>query len=303
MDTVGGMVDLGTLGASYSSPVAVNDSGQVIGLSSTLTATHAFSWTHSGGMVDLGTLGGRFSSPVALNDNGQVIGQSDTGGNADPNVCPPLYSPCPHGFSWTQSGGMVDLTLGGSYSVAFALSDSGQVVGQSNTAGDPGCCPHAFSWTQSGGIVDLGTLGGRESKAWAVSDSGQVVGVSTIARDAEFRATLWLTVSTVSIDIKPGGHPNSINPKSRGRIPVAILATDTFDPTTVDPNTIAFGPKGARPLHSTREDVDGDGDIDVIFYFSTQATGIQCGDTSVSLTGEARDGTIEGSDSVITVGC
>jgi probable HAF family extracellular repeat protein len=303
MDTVGGMVDLGTLGASYSSPVAVNDSGQVIGLSSTLTATHAFSWTHSGGMVDLGTLGGRFSSPVALNDNGQVIGQSDTGGNADPNVCPPLYSPCPHGFSWTQSGGMVDLTLGGSVSNAWAVNDSGQVVGQSNTAGDPGCCPHAFSWTQSGGIVDLGTLGGRESKAWAVNDSGQVVGVSTIARDAEFHATLWLTAATVSIDIKPGGYPNSINPKSKGRIPVAILATDTFDPTTVDPNTIAFGPKSARPLQTTREDVDGNGRIDVVFHFSTRDTGIQCGDTSLSLTGETLDGTIEGSDSIITVGC
>jgi hypothetical protein len=137
----------------------------------------------------------------------------------------------------------------------------------------------------------------------ALNDSGQVVGGSVIAGDLESHATLWLTLVTVSIDIKPGSYANSINPKSNGRIPVAILATDTFDPTTVDPNTVTFGPKGARPLKATREDVNGDGNIDVIFHFSTQATGIQCGDTSVSLNGVALEGAIEGSDSIITVGC
>jgi hypothetical protein len=110
-------------------------------------------------------------------------------------------------------------------------------------------------------------------------------------------------VIPVGIDIKPRSFPNSINPRSNGRIPVAILATDTFDPSTVDANTIVFGPKGARPEQATREDVDGDGDIDVILHFSTQATGIQCGDTSATLRGEALDGVIEGSDSIITVGC
>jgi hypothetical protein len=52
------------------------------------------------------------------------------------------------------------------------------------------------------------------------------------------------------------------------------------------------------------EDVDGEGDIDMILHFNTQATGIQCGDTSASLTGETFDGqAIEGSDSVNAVGC
>jgi hypothetical protein len=87
---------------------------------------------------------------------------------------------------------------------------------------------------------------------------------------------------------------------------VAILTTDTFDAATVDPTTIRFGRTGteAAPVHSALEDVDGDGDADLILHFNTQATGIQCGDISASLTGETFGGqAIVGSDSIKTVGC
>ena len=108
----------------------------------------------------------------------------------------------------------------------------------------------------------------------------------------------------VQIDIKPGSDPNSINPRSRGVIPVAILTTETFDASTVDPNTVEFGPNGAAPVHAALEDVDGDADLDLILHFKTQETGIACGDTSASLTGETTGGqTIEGSDAVNMVGC
>ncbi len=110
----------------------------------------------------------------------------------------------------------------------------------------------------------------------------------------------------VDIDIKPGSFPNSINPKSKGVIPVAILTTGTFDATTVDSTTVLFGKTGteAVPVHSALEDVDGDGDTDMILHFKTQGTGILCGDTSASLTGETFGGQmIEGSDSIRTVGC
>ena len=111
---------------------------------------------------------------------------------------------------------------------------------------------------------------------------------------------------TVAIDIKPGSFPNSINPQSKGVIPVAILTTGTFDATTVDPTTVLFGPTGteAAPVHSALADVDEDGDTDMILHFNTQGTGIVCGDTSASLTGETSGGeAIEGSDSINTVGC
>ncbi len=111
---------------------------------------------------------------------------------------------------------------------------------------------------------------------------------------------------TVKIDIKPGSFPNSINPRSRGVIPVAILTTDTFDASAVDPTTVFFGATGneTAPVHSVLEDIDGDGNTDLLLHFRTQRTGIVCGSTSASLTGETFGGqAIEGSDSIRTVGC
>jgi hypothetical protein len=118
--------------------------------------------------------------------------------------------------------------------------------------------------------------------------------------------TPMFPVIEVDIDIKPGGFPNSINPKSEGVIPVAILTTATFDATTVDSTTVLFGATGteAAPVQSALEDVDRDGDTDMILHFKTQETGIACGDTSASLTGETFGGQrIEGSDAIRTVGC
>jgi hypothetical protein len=43
----------------------------------------------------------------------------------------------------------------------------------------------------------------------------------------------------VNVDIKPGGDRSSINPKSRGVIPVAILGSDTFDVADVVVETLA----------------------------------------------------------------
>ena len=93
------MVDLGTLGGNFSSAVAVNNNGQVVGLSDTtasVSPNHAFSWTAAGGMVDLGTLGGANSSAYAVNDNGQVVGTADTATDSGGFT---------HAFSWTAAGG------------------------------------------------------------------------------------------------------------------------------------------------------------------------------------------------------
>ena len=109
----------------------------------------------------------------------------------------------------------------------------------------------------------------------------------------------------VTIDIKPGSSPNSINPFSSGVLPVAILTTDVFDALQVDITTMVFGPDGAGIPHQQGhvEDVDDDGDLDLIAFFRTQQTGIACGDTEATLGGETFAGDpVSGSDTINTVG-
>ena len=119
------------------------------------------------------------------------------------------------------------------------------------------------------------------------------------------------SIIEVDIDINPGSFPNSINLTSTGLIPVAILTTDDFDATTVDHTTVSFA--GAYEAHINsksgeikrhEEDVDGDGDIDLVFHFITPETGIDCLDDVASLNGLTFSGEpIGGVDSVNIVGC
>lgn len=97
----------------------------------------------------------------------------------------------------------------------------------------------------------------------------------------------------VAIDVKPCSDPNSINLRSNGVVPVAILTTDSFDATTVDPVTVEFA--GAAPLRWTMEDVGSDcgandGDQDLLFFFKTRELDLDGSSTAAELTGETFDG-------------
>jgi hypothetical protein len=74
----------------------------------------------------------------------------------------------------------------------------------------------------------------------------------------------------VQIDIKPGSDPNSINLASNGLIAVAIFTTEDFDASLVNAGTILFA--GASSVHSALEDVDGDGDLDMVLHFRVEET-------------------------------
>jgi hypothetical protein len=90
--------------------------------------------------------------------------------------------------------------------------------------------------------------------------------------------------SGMTIDIKPGNEQNNINLKSNGVVPVAALTTDDFDAATIDPATAEFA--GAAPKHWSLEDVDGDGDDDVIFHFRTQELNLDENSTEATLTAQ-----------------
>ena len=86
----------------------------------------------------------------------------------------------------------------------------------------------------------------------------------------------------VQIDIKPGSDPNSINCGSKGVIPVGILTTSIaagdsvdFDASTVDPTTVALNGVKAKVVGKKEqtlchlEDVDADGDVDMVCQIPT----------------------------------
>ena len=98
--------------------------------------------------------------------------------------------------------------------------------------------------------------------------------------------TQKISVTEGLLDIKPGSYPNSINTKSKGVIPVALLGTDSFDVTTVDVTTLRFGPSDALPAHNLTDaevyaehlqDVNYDGYIDLVSHYRTKQTGIAVG--------------------------
>jgi hypothetical protein len=110
----------------------------------------------------------------------------------------------------------------------------------------------------------------------------------------------------VDLDIKPGSEPNSVNLKSKGVIPVAILGSADFDVTTLDVTSLAFGPAGATPAHKSGghlEDVNADGLMDLVSHYRTQETGLTPDALEACVLGTTTEGVeIEGCDAVRIVG-
>ena len=136
----------------------------LIALIAGFLATAAQAQTYTA--IDLGTLHAGSARVHGVNGSGQAAGASGYPHGAET-----------HAFFWEPRAGMRDLgTLpGGDYSAAFAINDSGVVVGTSNTS----TSMHAFSWTASQGLHDLGTLPGADaSSAFSINNHGQIAGAS-----------------------------------------------------------------------------------------------------------------------------
>jgi len=111
---------------------------------------------------------------------------------------------------------------------------------------------------------------------------------------------------SVQIDIKPRSDANTISCKNKNDvIAVAILTTDDFDALSVDHATVSFA--GASEIHVNRngdprrheEDVDNDGDTDLLFHFRLGDSSLTCDSIEGTLLGATFDGSaIVGTDSV-----
>ena len=118
-----------------------------------------------------------------------------------------------------------------------------------------------------------------------------------------FQSITYRIDTMVDIDIKPGDDPNHINPRSRGKTPIAILSTAAFEASAVNPITVrvagapvSLGGNGSAA--SSLEDVNGDGLLDLVVHVSTQA--LQLTNNLVLLQAITFDGQpLWGSDTIV----
>jgi probable HAF family extracellular repeat protein len=192
------LVDVGVIAGNWSVAVAINDLGQVVGLScieechGTMdppSPTHAFFWTESGGIEDLGTLPGYSrSSAYDINNLGQVLGDvgcwmSDPGcgGTASGEVV--LWQKA--GDQWTMARLGIPLVAPG---VDGDMNNSGQFV--------MACCS-AYLYSLTGGLAVGEALPPLDAPpavvvTSAINDAGIVAGQS-YANDGSFtsEALVW----------------------------------------------------------------------------------------------------------------
>ncbi len=237
-DASNGIRDLGTLGGTYNQPVAINSSGQVIGLSSKTgdSPLRAYVWDSSHGMRCL-TLGGSNSLPYAINDAGQVVGDATTTNELN------------HAFIWDAANGIRDLgTLGGNYANAVALNASGQVVGDSTIAGE--LEDHAFIWDATNGMQDLGTFGGGYSAAYMINSFGQIVGDATTFGEVEDDG-FFVSVPNAK-DIPPTAKTKNVTVVADNTCTATASINDgSFDADSGDAITLAQTPAGPYPIGTT----------------------------------------------------
>jgi probable HAF family extracellular repeat protein len=160
------MLDVGTLGGRDSQATAINEPGQVVGVSSLPDKTrHAFLYSQ-GKLTDLGTLpGGDYSTANDINTSGIIAGAAETATHSI------------HAVVWTGSTLRDMGTLpGGRRSRAIGLNNNGEIVGFSEAEGED---IHAFFYA-NGVMRDLGSLGNDPVRANAINDRGQIVGLSGV---------------------------------------------------------------------------------------------------------------------------
>ncbi|HEU5218482.1 MAG TPA: hypothetical protein VFU23_07475, partial [Gemmatimonadales bacterium] len=163
-------------GDSTSSATAINERGQVVGISGECdvavgrrSATRAVLWDH-GTVEELPNLGGAFwHTPMAINDRGDVVGFSN----------PPLGDidgDSLRAFLWTRAAGITDLGKldADATSQALSINAQGQIVGVSC-----GAVCTAMLWRDGRMLVLKDLVPGFTGHLWSarsINDAGQITG-------------------------------------------------------------------------------------------------------------------------------
>jgi probable HAF family extracellular repeat protein len=197
--------DLGSLGGWTSYGNALNNIGQVAGLSDTIQGQniqHAYFW-NGASMQDLGVIAGRYSAAWDVNDHGHVVGFSEFGSGTTF-----------HAVHWSN-GQRRDLSVqlfGGAPGLAYGINNSSQVTGAYSTGGS---AEHAFLTNGGPGggtaFTDLGTLPGYSSSIGLdVNSNGVVVGSSFVPFETGQRAFIYRPGVGMQ-DLGVAGSANGVN--------------------------------------------------------------------------------------------
>ncbi len=155
-------------------------------------------------VIDLGVVPDAVSSKAAdINNQGQIVGSSAFSDGS--RVA----------FLW-ERGSIVPLggLTGRNQSHAYAINDSGQIVGHSYQTGhNTDQVATLFDPTGSGQNTSMGTLGGVKSTALDINNAGQIVGLSKISGHSYyFAASFDITGNQQNVTIGPAGSDaQSIN--------------------------------------------------------------------------------------------
>ena len=129
-------------------------------------------------MHDLGTPDAKIGTlAYGINTPGQIVGSAGTG----------HFGNVPHAALWDHNGVRdLDTLPGFPFSSAYAVNDTGQVVGWAyQNSRDDLTKARAFVWDATNGIRDLNRLIPKETnwllhKATGINDDGQIVGVGSL---------------------------------------------------------------------------------------------------------------------------